>query len=181
MLPAEGPAPGPGHGAPPVVRPLTPADVGRVVRLEQLLFGPSAWTEIMVREELEGPGRWYVGVDGDALVPGDAPLVVSSRLVAYAGLWFDGDVATVMTLGVAPGAQRQGLGRLLLDAMLARAVELRAGAVLLEVRVDNEPAIALYRSAGFETIGRRRRYYQPEDVDAWTMSLPLPTYPDRHA
>lgn len=45
--------------------------------------------------------------------------------------------------------------------------------MLLEVRVDNDPALALYRRFGFARMGLRRRYYQPENVDAYTMSLDL--------
>jgi ribosomal-protein-alanine N-acetyltransferase len=155
------------------VRPLTPADVPRLVALERMLFGVSAWSEVMLREELDGPGRWYVGVDGDDLVRGDTSIVPLSRCVAYAGLWFDGDVAQVMTIGVVPSAQRRGIGRMLLGALVDHARHLGASAVLLEVRVDNEPAIALYGSMGFTTLSRRRRYYQPENVDAWTMRLPM--------
>ena len=49
----------------------------------------------------------------------------------------------------------------------------RAGAtsLLLEVRADNAPAIALYERHGFDRIAVRRRYYQPGDVDAWVMRL----------
>lgn len=145
------------------IRPLTGADVPRLVELERELFGAGAWSAAMLREELAAPGRWYVGLDDPA----------SGGLVAYAGLWFDGDAATVMTLGVARSAQRRGVGAALLDALVARARSLDAHALLLEVRVDNEAAIALYRRAGFEVLRRRRRYYQPEDVDAWTMRLDL--------
>lgn len=142
-------------------RPLTTADLPRLLELERELFGAGAWSAGMLAEELAAPGRWYVGVDADG------------RLIGYAGLWFDGDVAQVMTIGVDPAAQRGGLGTVLLVALVARSRELGAQAVLLEVRVDNEAAIALYRRAGFEMIGRRRRYYQPEDLDAWTMRLEL--------
>ncbi|WP_449385718.1 ribosomal protein S18-alanine N-acetyltransferase [Cellulomonas soli] len=95
------------------------------------------------------------------------------RLIGYAGLWFDGQDAQVMTVGTASTHQGRGVGRLLLDALVARARELGAQVVLLEVRVDNEPALRLYAAAGFEQLGRRRGYYQPENVDAWTMRLPL--------
>ena len=155
------------------VRPLTAADAAEVARLEVELFGVSAWTAGMVHEELTGPGRWYVGVDGS---PAPAPVggrPGARRLAGYAGLWFDGDDTQVMTIGVALAAQRRGLGTVLLDALVARSRELGAGAVLLEVRVDNGPAIALYERTGFVVLGRRRRYYQPEGIDAWTMRLPL--------
>lgn len=146
------------------LRPLTPADVDAVVALEQVLFGRSAWSRAMVREELGGPGRWYVGADASAPEVG---------LAAYAGSWFDGQVAQVMTIGVVPSAQRQGWGTRLLETLIGHARGVGAEAVLLEVRVDNDPAIALYERFGFRTLGIRPRYYQPEDVDARTMHLPL--------
>lgn len=156
------------------VRALGPADVPRLAALEREVFGTSAWSEAMVAAEVGGPGRWYVGIDagpGEASGPPGAER--ADGLVAYAGLWFDGDVAQVMTIGVTGTVRRRGYGRLLLGALLGRARELGAAAVLLEVRVDNEPAISMYRAAGFEVIGRRARYYQPEDVDALVMRLAL--------
>jgi ribosomal protein S18 acetylase RimI-like enzyme len=41
--------------------------------------------------------------------------------------------------------------------------------VFLEVRADNEGALALYESEGFELIDRRVGYYQPDGVDALVM------------
>jgi ribosomal-protein-alanine N-acetyltransferase len=143
------------------LRPLALADVAAIVALERDLFEASAWSEAMICEELVGFGRYYVATDDDA------------GLAGYAGSWFDGDVAQVMTIGVAWRAQGRGLGRALLRGLIDRARSDGAEAVLLEVRVDNEPAIALYRSEGFEVLARRPRYYQPEDVDAWTMRLVL--------
>ena len=50
------------------------------------------------------------------------------------------------------------------------------GAVtFLEVRTDNVPALALYRSEGFEVVGTRRRYYA-SGADAFTMLRPA-THP----
>lgn len=145
------------------LRPLAPADLDDLEAMEQALFGAGAWSRASLAEELDGPGRWYVGAE-------DAG---TGELVGYAGLWFDGWDAQVMTIGTRPDAQGRGVGRALLEALLGRARELRAGDVLLEVRVDNEPALRLYERAGFERFGRRRGYYQPENVDAWTMRLHL--------
>lgn len=145
------------------LRPLTPADLDDLEAMERSLFGAGAWSRASLAEELDGPGRWYVGAEDAA----------TGELVGYAGLWFDGWDAQVMTIGTRPDAQGRGVGRALLDALLGRARELRAADVLLEVRVDNEPALRLYERAGFERFGRRRGYYQPENVDAWTMRLRL--------
>ena len=38
---------------------------------------------------------------------------------------------------------------------------------------DNTPALALYKRFGFAKMGLRKRYYQPEGIDAYTMSLDL--------
>jgi len=38
--------------------------------------------------------------------------------------------------------------------------------LLLEVRISNEPAIALYTKLGFEQVGRRPRYYHNPREDA---------------
>jgi ribosomal-protein-alanine N-acetyltransferase len=122
----------------------------------------------MLADELAGLGRWYVVAE-----PAVRDAVGGPPVVGYAGLWFDGDVAQVMTIGVDPAYQRQGVGRELLRALLDRSRQLRATAVLLEVRVDNVPALAMYESFGFERLGVRKRYYQPEDVDAYTMRLDL--------
>jgi ribosomal-protein-alanine N-acetyltransferase len=69
----------------------------------------------------------------------------------------------VMTLAVAPSCRRQGAGRALLEAAMVQAEARAADAVFLEVAADNDPAIALYRSAGFEQVGRRKGYYAHPD------------------
>ncbi len=148
------------------LRPLTPDDLPVLTRLERELFGPGAWSTAMLTEELTGPDRWYVAAV-------ERSPLGAATVVGYAGLWFDGDDAQVMTIGVAAARQGRGVGGRLLGALVERARELGAASVLLEVRVDNEPALALYRRFGFVTLGRRRGYYQPENADAWTMRLDL--------
>lgn len=143
------------------VRPLTPADLPDLERMEVELFGAAAWSPESLAAEIEGPGRWYVGA------------TVDGELVGYAGLWFDGYDAQVMTIGTDERFQGRGLGRRMLDNLLDRARAVGAAVVLLEVRVDNDAALHLYESVGFERLGKRRGYYQPGNIDAWTMRLRL--------
>ena len=147
-----------------VVRALRPADLPALVRMEVELFEAAAWSPESLASEIGGTGRWYVGV------------VVDGELVGYGGLWFDGFDAQVMTIGTDARFQGRGLGRRMLENLLDRASTLGAAVVLLEVRVDNDPAIHLYESAGFEKLGMRRAYYQPGNIDAWTMRLVLRRY-----
>ena len=45
--------------------------------------------------------------------------------------------------------------------------------VTLEARASNEPAIALYESAGFRQVGVRRNFYTAPTEDAVLMTLYL--------
>jgi ribosomal-protein-alanine N-acetyltransferase len=67
--------------------------------------------------------------------------------------------AEVLTLAVHPAHRRHGLGRAVLQAGLDLAAAAAAEAVFLEVAADNAAALALYRVAGFEAVGRRAGYY----------------------
>jgi ribosomal-protein-alanine N-acetyltransferase len=147
------------------LRPLRWWDVEAVQALDAELFGPTAWTAATFWSELAaGPTRWYVVAEDDA-----------GGLAGYAGLLVPGPEADVQTIAVAPAAQGRGVGALLLRALTERAAGSGASSLLLEVRADNAPAIALYAREGFEKISVRRRYYQPGDVDAWIMRRrPLP-------
>lgn len=81
----------------------------------------------------------------------------------------------LMLLAVAPDSQQNGIGRELLDAIIDSARTAGAQSVFLEVRQGN-PAIALYSSAEFREIGRRRGYYRGstgEIFDALTYRLTL--------
>ena len=132
-------------------------DIERILPLERELFGDSAWTAEMFWAELAHPQtRWYLVAGGhDSL--------------GYGGVMVNGSDADVQTLAVARAARGKGVGTALLRALLDRAGEQGATRVTLEVRADNDPAIALYARHGFERIAIRRGYYQPGGADAWIM------------
>ncbi len=92
-----------------------------------------------------------------------------NRILGYGGLAVNGDEAWIQNIAVVRDAQRQGIGRTILEALLAEAARRKAPAVLLEVAVDNAPAQKLYATYGFEPIGVRRGYYQPSNTDALVM------------
>ena len=140
------------------LRPMTRADLPRVMELEEELFAPDTWTAAMYRDELaQTATRHYLVADDGGTV------------VGYAGLIAYDDEAHVATIGVAAARQGKGIGAALLDALLAEADRRRSPVVLLEVRADNTVAQGLYRRRGFTEIGRRPRYYQPSGTDAVVM------------
>lgn len=143
------------------LRPLRWWDVEALLPIERELFGATAWTAEAFWSELAQPStRWYVIAEN-----------LDGTLLGYAGLMVTGAEADIQTVAVAPAAQGQGTGRELVEALLSQAARRGATGVLLEVRADNDAAIRLYRRAGFEQISVRRRYYQPDDVDALIMRL----------
>jgi ribosomal-protein-alanine N-acetyltransferase len=80
--------------------------------------------------------------------------------------------AEILTLAVTPAARGKGLGRRLLQAAIKKAHQMGAGAMFLEVGVDNPGALALYAGLGFTKAGSRKGYYR--GVDALVLRLPLP-------
>jgi len=140
------------------------SDIPVLAALDAELFGAQAWSpQTWWGEFAARPRRAYVVLDEAA----------EGGVVGYAGLDLAGDVADVMTIAVAPAAQGRGSGRVLLDRLVAEARAGGAEALLLEVRADNAPALALYERAGFTRVRVRTRYYQPEDVDAIIMRKDL--------
>ncbi|MGH3915339.1 MAG: ribosomal protein S18-alanine N-acetyltransferase [Pseudonocardiaceae bacterium] len=139
-----------------LIGPLKCADVPRCTELERALFaGDDPWSPNAFLQALAAGHHYVAAREGGSLI-------------GYAGLARVGAEAEVHTLAVDPGHQGRGIGRALLRALLGHA----AGAtVFLEVRTDNEAAIALYRSEGFTVIGTRRGYYRPSGADAFTMRL----------
>ena len=90
-------------------------------------------------------------------------------MVGYAGLTVQPPEAWVQNIAVRRDVQRRGIGRMLLEELLAEATRHGVGSVLLEVAVDNAPAQRLYARYGFEPVGVRRGYYQPSNTDALVM------------
>jgi ribosomal-protein-alanine N-acetyltransferase len=80
--------------------------------------------------------------------------------------------AEVLTLAVLPAARRRGLGRALLLGAMGAAAALGAADLYLEVAETNEAALALYRGAGGQMVGRRRAYY-PDGGDACVYRITL--------
>ena len=86
------------------------------------------------------------------------------------------DEAEIITLAVRPEARRRGLGGRLLDRVMDRARGQGVARLFLEVAHDNDAALALYASRGFEPAGRRPAYYARPDgtrADALILALNL--------
>lgn len=146
--------------APVLVEPMRPEDVPLVHEIERLSFR-TPWPAYAFEQELKGNrlARYVVARAGD-------------RVVGFAGVWLMVDDAHVTTFAVHPDWRRQAIGRQLLLNLAELSVAIGARRMTLEVRVSNGAAQALYRSFGFEIVGRRPRYYTDDGEDALIMTTP---------
>jgi ribosomal-protein-alanine N-acetyltransferase len=95
-----------------------------------------------------------------AMTGADGLLAVDREMPVGLVLWRTAaDEAEILTICVPPPYRRHGVGRLLLGEASAAAVAAGATTLFLEVAVDNDAAIALYRGCGFRERGRRAGYY----------------------
>jgi len=131
--------------------------IDELLPIEKDLFGVEQWSAGMFWNELAA-GHPYVAAVQDGEVIGYAGLVLAPP-----------DEAWVNNMAVRRDHQRHGIGRALLEELLAIARRSGARHTLLEVAADNLPAQALYDSYGFEVIGLRKNYYQASGTDALVM------------
>lgn len=148
-------------GATPCVLPMAATDLDWVGAREVELHA-FPWTRGNFEDSLAaGHGAWVMKLGG-------APIGYAVMLTVL-------DEAHLLNISIIGEVQGQGYGRSLLEHLCARAREGGATQLFLEVRPSNEAALALYRKAGFEQIGRRRGYYPAPDgrEDAIVMRLAL--------
>ena len=128
--------------------------IAEVLPIEEDLFGAEKWSAAMFWNELAQRHFYLVAEENE-------------KVAGYAGLAVvDQEESWVQNIAVDRRAQRGGIGRQLLEALLAEAGKRK---VLLEVAVDNAPAQRLYAAYDFEPVGIRRGYYQPSNTDALVM------------
>ena len=138
-----------------VIDEATAADIPAVGSIEQAAFS-DPWSSRSFQELLGNHAVYFVC----ARRPG------SRTVVGYIVAWFVADEGQIANLAVAADLCGQGIGKQLLDAALAEGRARGAKAVFLEVRDSNQRARHLYRSRGFEEVGRRRGYYRRPAEDA---------------
>jgi len=149
------------------IRLASEADLDAIMRLENESFASDAWSIQNMHDELVGAERFYVVAFSTK--------GASEELIGYAGLAKSMAAAhgDIQTIAVNTKHRGKGLGRELMNRLIAECVRVGISEVFLEVRADNPVAEALYKSLGFEQIDLRKRYYQRDDVDAIVMRLTI--------
>lgn len=141
-------------------RRISEADIPDLLMADQEAY-PDPWTQGMFRQEVQSSVSEFFVARRDG------------EIVAYGGFWLALDEAHITKITVLPQHRGQGVGRELLEWLMARAEGMGANIARLEVREGNTAARALYTAAGFHPIGIRKGYYASNNESAVVMSRRL--------
>lgn len=144
------------------LRPWTLEDITAIAALEQAVFS-LPWSSAALEQEFtDNPLAHYLVVEHN-----------NGQLLGYAGMWIVLDEAHIMNIAITPAWQGQGLGKVLLQTMIARAIAQGAIRMTLEVRLSNQTARGLYQQLGFIAAGVRPGYYTDNNEDALLLWLDM--------
>ena len=153
-----------------IISHARPDDLAGIVELEKVGFDAAEqWSETAWAEELAAHDRYVL-----------ARFDVDDTIIGVATFSRVAEMSDLNRVIVHPEFRGRGIGASLVRAGLDWASAVGARRMLLEVRPDNESAVALYRRLGFQAVTTRRDYYGPghhalvmlrplRDGDAWAV------------
>ena len=148
-----------------MLRRATERDLPAMSALHAACF-PEGWTGESLATLMSSPGVFaLIFIELSSLAAG----FVLARVAA--------DEAEILTIAVRPNARRKGSARALMEAAAGHAQKMGAHSLFLEVGETNAPALGLYKSLGFEQVGRRKNYYGHENGLVLKARLPLSAPP----
>jgi ribosomal-protein-alanine N-acetyltransferase len=138
------------------IAPLLPS----ILEIERASF-LSPWSGDAFLQEVRNPASQIWGIIED------------ESLAGYICFWIIDREIHLLNVAVHPEKRGRGLARQLLMEMVQAGLSQGTEQIWLEVRPSNHRAKQLYEKLGFETVGRRVRYYRDTNEDAILMSLYL--------
>jgi ribosomal-protein-alanine N-acetyltransferase len=131
------------------LREYTPADFETIWRLDQICFTRGiAYSKQELAHYVKQPLSFTLLAESEGAVCG---FIVVERDLKQTG--------RIITIDVSPDIRRSGLGTLLMAAVESRLRSAGCTRVVLEVAVDNLPAITFYKKHGYSVVGTIRKYY----------------------
>ena len=104
------------------------------------------WTPSILKSELENDLSKYIVAKDE------------NQIVGFAGIIILPDDVEITNIVTKKNERKKGIGNLLLDKLIQMAFKLEKD-ISLEVNEVNTAAINLYKKAGFEEVGIRKKYY----------------------
>ena len=149
-----------------IIRSMRGEDVDAVLTIERESFGDPWARSAFIEGMAEQWSACFVALSEGVLIGYICGLGVADELHIY-------------NLAVQEAFRGRGIGRRLLKTAENWARRRGKLCVILDVRESNEAARALYASAGYGQIGRRRRYYRNPVEDALVLMRNLAHPPER--
>ena len=155
-----------------MIRRITPCDCDAIAALEARLFATALDQPRLMAVQTNPVFCGFV----DLMPDQDQPqFTLANDLNSYLGGYLLAtiidDEAEILSIGVTPDRQRQGVGERLLQRFFDHGASRNMAKAVLEVAEDNVPALGLYRDFGFAEFGRRKDYYKQgnQKIDAIIM------------
>lgn len=127
------------------IEEMTIEDFYSIENILQIEFD-EFWTSSILKSELENDlSKYIVAKD-------------KNQIVGFAGIIILPDDVEITNIVTKKNERKKGIGKRLLDKLIQMAFELKKD-ISLEVNEVNTAAINLYKKAGFEEVGIRKKYY----------------------
>ncbi|MGB1950417.1 MAG: ribosomal protein S18-alanine N-acetyltransferase [Marinobacter sp.] len=133
-----------------ILRQATSDDLDALIELENRSFREDRISRRSFRRFLEMPRDRLIVANLDGALVGYCLVLMSAAT----------RMARIYSVAVSPDARGRGVGEKLIREAEKEAVEADRIVMRLEVREDNESAIALYRRLGYRQFGTYRDYYE---------------------
>ena len=164
-----------------MIRRITPADCDAIAALEARLFATALDKPRLMALQTNPVFCGFVDLVPDQGQPQSALADdLNSYLGGYLLATIIDDEAEILSIGVSPDWQRQGVGKRLLQSFFDYGASWNMTKAVLEVAEDNLPALGFYSDFGFAEFGRRKDYYKRgnQKIDAIMMKwCPTEAFP----
>ena len=143
-----------------IIRAAEQMDIDAIVRVENACFS-TPWSIDAIKHEIceNKLANFMIACDEE------------NNIVGYIGIWTLLDECQINKIAVIPEKRKIGIGKAILNHVLEFTRDIGVKNWYLEVRESNTAAQALYRSAGFSSVGTRKNYYINPVEDAVLMNL----------
>lgn len=140
-----------------IIKKATLENLEDIFKIEESVFA-HPWSLGSLKNLLEDENSVaFVAVDNEVIC-------------GYCGVNTILDEGYITNVAVLENYRNQGIGRMLVNALLDFAKEKSLAFLTLEVRKSNTPAINLYSKNGFEKVGERKNYYTSPTENALLMT-----------
>lgn len=144
-------------------KPMNKQHIKAVSQIERECFS-NAWSENAFYQELENPmSLTLVALHINDLLPNET-------VAGFVNVRIVNDEVYINNIAVSRPFRRMGYGKGLLLSLEDYVRSENASFITLEVRESNFPAISLYASLGYKTVGKRKGFYRDPVENAVLMT-----------